>query len=452
MLRWSARAGSAAMPVRLEKVHRGDLVEVVTAPGKIEPKTKVPISARVAARIIELRYEEGDVVTKGSGDGKAPPSVLVKLESKDLDAALRSAKARRNAQAAQIEVDNSQIASLRSGLVASEVELEKTRLDLKRKKELLATGDVSQSEVDDLQAQADAKVARIESDKQSLESKQKNLKVLAHNIESADADIAKAEDNLSYTTIYSPIDGVVSKLNSEVGELAIVGTTNTPGTVIMEVADFSKMLLIAQVDEADIGGVKVGQKAHVRIEAYPDRVFDGAVTQIALTATEQPSKHFEVEILLDTGGDRIYSGLTADVDIDISHHQNVLKVPSQAVVGRLLDDLPQSLRQSPLVDAEKTIAAVVFKHDAQGQAVAVPVKIGASDATHTVIEAGLGEGDTIIVGPYKGLEGLQHDQKVVDESQVTEDQRRDYFKRQQMMQSTSSGRREGSSGGGGSRR
>lgn len=425
------------LPVRLEKVQRGDLVEFVTAPGLIEPETKVSISARVAARIIELPVDEGDDVTRGNAQTGQSPSLLVRLDSKDLEAELRSARARRDAQAAQIEVNKVDIISLRAGFRSSEVELNKALLDLKRQQELLSTGDVSQSAVDDLQALADQLKASLDSAVENITAKEKGLLVAQHNLEAADADIAKAEDQLNYTSIYSPLDGVVTKLNTEVGELAVVGTTNNPGTVIMEVADLSKMLLIAQVSEADIGGICAGQNARIRIQAYPERKFAGKVTQIALTATEQPSKHYEVEVLVDTSGDRIFSGLTADVDIEIAEHKGVLRVPSQAVLGRPVDDLPPGLSDNPNIDKNKAIAAVVYKV-VNGKTVVVPVKIGASDPTHTTILSGLNEGDPIVIGPYKILEFVGHDVPAVDESSLTEQQRQQYLSAHSMAQFRSS--------------
>lgn len=415
-------AQSTPLPVRVEKAERGRLVEFVTAPGLIEPKTKVSISARVAARILELPFDEGAEVSGAGPDGKTPPSLLVRLDSKDLEAELRSVRARRDAQEAQIEVNKVDIQSLQAGIRSTEVDLNKALRDLGRQEELLATGDVSQSAVDDLQATVDGLKASLDSAAQNIHAKEKGLLVAQHNLEAADADIARAADQLTYTSIYSPLDGVVTRLNTEVGELAVVGTTNNPGTVIMEVADLSQMLLIAQVSEADIGGVCVGQLARIRIQAYPDRDFTGKVTQIALTATEQPSKHYEVEVLVETNGDRIFSGLTADVDIEIAEHADVLKVPSQAVLGRAIDDLPTDLRSSEHVDRDKTIAAVVYKL-VGGKTVACPVKLGASDPTHTAILGGLEPGDAVVVGPYKVLEYLGHDMEAVDETTLSERER-----------------------------
>jgi len=125
-------------------------------------------------------------------------------------------------------------------------------------------------------------------------------------------------------------------------------------------------------------------------------------------------KSFQVQILIDTQGLRIFSGLSADADIETKRYENILKVPSQAVLGRAPDSLPEEARSRPEVDAAKATVPVVFKY-VKGEAVVTPVAIGASDLTHTVIKSGLNEGDVIIVGPYKALESLAQGQKVKSE-------------------------------------
>src|SRR4051812_27767498 len=147
---------------------------------------------------------------------------------------------------------------------------------------------------------------------------------MKHELEAADAEIARARDSLSYTTITSPIDGQITRINSQVGELVVIGTMNNPGTVIMEVADLNTMLVNARIDESSVASVKVGQKALVRAQAYAGEVFEGTVSSVALSQTEEKdgSKYYKTEILLNTNGRRIFSGLTADVDIETARHKD----------------------------------------------------------------------------------------------------------------------------------
>lgn len=417
----NAAAGFGAV-VRIAQAQRGELIEFVSAPGEIEPKTKVEISAKVSARIIKLPYEEGDIVTCGNPDANppVPASVLVSLDAKDLESQLSSTQASANAQAAQLEVEKARIDSQRANLVGLEASLKQAQRDLERQKELLESKDISQVTFDQTRLKVDEYQSQYESAKHSIEAAQLGLKVLEHNLEAANARITEAQEALSYTTITSPIDGVVTRINAEVGEVVVFGTMNNPGTVILEVADLSKMLIVAQVDEADVEQLQVGQKAKVYVDAFPDRELSGTVDSVALSHSTSSTgmKYFRTEILLDAVKEKLFSGLTAHVDIETRKHTDILKVPTQAVLGVEVDGLPLEIRENcPEVDAAKTFATVVYRY-VDGKAVVTPVKIGPSDLTHTIIESGISEEDRIVVGPYKVLESIVHGQNILDEREV----------------------------------
>lgn len=411
-----------ATVVRIEKAQRGELIEFVSAPGEIEPKTKVEISAKLAARIVELPYEEGDTVTCGDENANppVPASVLLRLDSKDLESRLTSAEASRDAQVAQVAVDKAGIESQRASLVGLGASLEQAQRDMDRQRGLLETKDIAQATFDQAQATYDELKARHTASMFTLQQAELRLVVLQHNLEVADAGIAQAQETLSYTTITSPIDGTITRINAEVGELVMTGTMNNPGTVIMEIGDLSQMLLVAQVDEADVGRIKVGQRATVKVQAFPDDEFKGVIDTIALThrISATGTKYFRTEILLQGDVEKLYSGLTAHVDIETKKHENMLNLPSQAVLGAAIDDLPLEIREnSPEVDTAKTYAAVVYRY-IDGKAVVTPVKTGQSNLTHTIIESGITEKDKIVVGPYKVLESIKHEQIIQDEREA----------------------------------
>jgi len=415
-------ASRKATVVRIEHAQRGELVEFVSAPGEIEPKTKVEISAKVSARIIELPYEEGDIVTCGDAGANSPvpASLLVRLDAKDLESQLLSTQARRAAQASQLEVDKARIASQGANLVGLAASLKQAERDLERQTGLLESQDISQATFDQTQLKVDDLKAQYAAAEHTLKASRLNLEVLKHNLEAADAGIAQAQEALTYTTITSPIDGVVTRINAEVGEMVIPRIGNNPGNVIMEVGDLSQMLVVAEVDESDVGKLEVGQKATVHVDAYPDQEFTGMVDSIALahTMSRMMTKYFRTEILLEDTKEKLHSGLTAHVDIETRKHTDVLKVPTQAVLGREVDNLPLEIREnSPEVDTSKTYVTVVYRY-IDGKAVVTPVKIGQCDLTHTIIKSGITEGDKIVVGPYKVLESLKHDQKIKDEREV----------------------------------
>ena len=209
-----------------------------------------------------------------------------------MESQLRLAEAGRAAQEAQIEVEKSRIEGSKSNLVALAATLEQAQKDLERKKGLYESRDISKADFDLIKYKVDELTGQYQSAKYNLEASEKNLTVLKYNLEAAEAHIEEAKEMLSYTTITSPIKGVVTRINAKVGEMVMTGTINYPGTVIMEVSDRSKMLVVAQVDEADIGGLEVGQKAIVSVQAFPNVKFRGVVNEIAPKASfqRQPDK------------------------------------------------------------------------------------------------------------------------------------------------------------------
>ena len=410
----------AATAVHLEKPVRGELVEYVTCPGTLEPKKKVTISAKVSARIIALPYKMGERVTCGEPNANPPipPSVLVSLDSTELETELRSATAIKAALASQLEVEKESLNGQEDALAAAKANLIQAQLDFNRKAELLKSKDISASSYEQAQARFDQLKSDYDSAVHKFEASRKNLDVIQHNLEADEAHIQRAGQALTYTTITTPIDGIITQVNAEVGEVVIYGTMNNPGTVIMEVADLSRMLVAAQVDEVDIAKIQKGQKAKIRIAGFDSNDCIGTVDTVALkmdqSMGQSSGRYFKVEILLDDNKDRIFSGLTADVDIEVKKHTDIIKVPSQAVLGREVDSLPPDIKKSPLVDKSKTFATVVFRY-VDGKAVITPVKTSASDLQYTVITAGIKDTDKIVTGPYKVLESIAHDQKLKEE-------------------------------------
>ncbi|MFI4893538.1 MAG: efflux RND transporter periplasmic adaptor subunit [Phycisphaerales bacterium JB058] len=378
--------------VLVEVLERGDLTRTINAPGTIEPESMVDISAQVSARIIALPFEEGDEVREGD--------VIVRLDDRDLAAALDAARARARAEEAR--------------LTGAEADLAEARAELTRQQGLYETKDVSLAALE----AAEARYKRAES----------NLTQIFESIEIAKAQIRQAEKDLDNTVITSPIDGVVTALNADVGELVVIGTLNNPGSIIMQIADLSKILVRARVDESNVSLVSQGQDATVYLNAYPDKQFKGSVRFMKLQREiwRDGSGYVEAEVMLeDLNGERLYNGLTSNVDISVQTLEDVLKVPSQAVLDRRIEDLPDEVvRDNPQVDLAKTFTRVVYVYE-EGKAIAKPVRIGSSDLTDTVVLAGLGEGEKVIVGPFSVLRELKHDQAVVDRAEVPDDEKED---------------------------
>ncbi|MCU0689209.1 MAG: efflux RND transporter periplasmic adaptor subunit, partial [Phycisphaerales bacterium] len=369
------------LEVRMETVATGDLVRSISAPGAVEPRTKVQISAQVLAKILALPFREGETVRKGD--------VLVRLDGRDLAASLESAQASLRGQEANLK-----------GAEADEIQ---ARLELERVRSLFPR-DVTRSALESAEANALRAESRVLSQRAAITQ--------------AQAAITRAQKDLENTTITSPIDGVIVKLNAEVGETVVVGTLNNASSVIMEVADLSDMLMRARVDEVNIAPVAPGQRARVMLAAFPTRELLGTVERVGLKQQlfRDGTSYFDVEIALGKPeGLRLGSGLTASAEIEVQTFTSIIKIPTQAVLDRRVDELPKDVADSPLVDRNKTVTRLVAVVDSEGAVRFTPVRVGASDLTSTIITDGLKTGDKIVTGPFRALGELRHELKVVDE-------------------------------------
>lgn len=381
-----------ATEVRLEPVVKGNLIRSVSAPGSVEAKTGVDISAQVSARIVALPFRVGQDVKKDD--------VIVRLDSRDLQASLESAQASKLGEEARL-----------AGALAG---LDRAKLDLERQRQLEASKDIAP--------------AVLEAAEASFRQAESSYNAVKHAIEISDANIRRAVRDLENTVIVSPIDGTITALNMEVGE-QVLGTFNNAGTVIMEIADLHTMIVKARVDESTVSPVREGQHAKVYINMYAERSFEGTVTLVGLkNLTDKDGTRFvEVEILLNTEGDsRLRTGLTANADIEVETMYDVLKVPSQAVVDRRVDELPKEVQEGPgaaLIDRTKPFTRVVYTL-VDGKAKSVPVKVGPSDLTHTIITAGIDEGAKVLAGPFKVLMDVK-DGKELEEDTGKKDEKKD---------------------------
>ncbi|MBO6513294.1 MAG: efflux RND transporter periplasmic adaptor subunit [Phycisphaerales bacterium] len=381
-----------SLAVIMEPVTFGDLERTVSAPGSIEPRKLINISSQVSAKVLALPFEEGEFVNEGD--------VVIRLDPQNLIAILDSSKAGLKQQQAS--------------LLGAEASLINARVQYERLQSLQETGDATQAELDS----AEAAYLNAQSSKAVIEA----------SIEQAEARIEQAEKDLENTVISSPIDGVITSLNTEVGETVIVGTTNNPGSIIMEIADLSEMLLKAAVDEANISPVEVGQEAKIFINAYTDREYQGNIQRIGLKrqVASDGTGTFEVEILMNLSeGETLYSGLSASTDIIVEHFYDAMIVPSQAVVDRRIEELPEDVREgNDLIDLNKTFTRIVYVVK-DGKTVATPVTVGPSDLTQTVITEGLSKDDIIVTGPFRLLVDLKHDRAVRDQNADTESESTD---------------------------
>ena len=370
------RGGSQALTVQTEIASKQSITEIVTATGKIEPKTQVKISADVAAKIKHLNVKEGDWVEKGD--------LLVRLDQEKLMAVLEQTQA-----------------SLRSYKANANLAKEgflKAQKDHERSEKLYKKGLESQALYD----QACSNVKIEEARYQSAEEQ----------VNQASASVRRAKDDLSKTTIYAPMAGTVSTLNKEVGEIAL--GSQFQEDVIMIISDLSVMEAQVNVDENDIVNISLNDSAAIEIDALPDKVFHGVVSDIASSAnisgagTTEQKTEFEVKIRIVDAVEELRPGMTASADIITETRDSVLCVHIRCVTARTLEQLrnktaeaDSALKPEYSPDKEGFIPVVFVVEN--GLAKAVQVETGIQSDTHIEILNGISEGDEIVTGSYRDI-------------------------------------------------
>jgi len=385
------------IPVTTEKAVRKTILQTVSATGKVQPETEVKISPEVAGEIIELPVADGMGIKKGD--------LLVKIKPDSYKALL--------------EQQEAAISAAKATNLQQKASMLKTEQDLKRADDMYAKKTISIQEFNAAQAAADVAKNTYES---SL-----------HEIERAQAGSSQARDQLSKTTVYSPIDGTVTILNSKLGE-RIVATGQFAGTEVMRVADLSRMQAVIDVNENDVPNVKIGDKANVKIDAYGDRKFKGTVAQIGNTAkttgtgTQEEVTNFEVKINLEREDVLLRPGLSCTADIETNMVKDAVAVPMQAVTIRTGDSnlSPEEIEKKRLKTAARDkgdnnadyvnerqekalqkeerekLSKVVFLKKG-GKAQSVKVTTGISDDTYMEIKSGVQPGDEVISGSYSAI-------------------------------------------------
>jgi len=398
------------IPVTTEKAVRRTILQIVSATGKIQPETEVKISPEVAGEIIELPVEDGIQVKKGD--------LLVKIKPDSYKALL--------------EQQEAAISAAKATNLQQKATMLKSEHDFKRAEDLFSKKLISEQEYNAAEAAYDVAKNTYES---SL-----------HEIERAQASSSQARDQLSKTTIYSPMDGTITVLNSKLGE-RLVATNQFAGTEVMRVADLSHMQAVVDVNENDVVNVKLGDKASIKIDAYADRKFKGVVQQIANTGkttgagTQEEVTNFEVKIRINDHDVALRPGLSCTADIETSLVKDAVAVPMQSVTIRTGDTnlSPEEIEKKKQKTAQRDkgdnsadyvnerqekatqkeehekIAKVVFlKKGSKAQM--VKVTTGISDDTYMEIKSGVQPGDEVVSGSYSAIS-----RKLKDSAKLTYD-------------------------------
>jgi HlyD family secretion protein len=356
--------------VQTDKVMKRNITQIVSATGKIQPETQVKINAEVSGEIIDLPVQEGQTVRRGQ--------LLVKIKP--------------DAYKAQLEQADASLKIAEAGLTKAEA-------DYKRVQGLFAKQLASDADMD-------AARATLENAKASNDQ--------------AVSAVNQARDTYAKTSIYSPMDGTVSQLISELGE-RVSGSTFTLGTQIMTIADLTKMEARVDVGENDIVMVGIGDTTRIQVDAFPNQTFIGTVSRIANTATttgagtQSEVTNFEVRVSI-MGADTVQfrPGMSMNADIETETHNNVLAVPIQSVTVRMpkiekKDEGPKegeaqlSTGKSKLKEKEQDKLAEIVFVVSDGKVKAVKVKRGISNDTYVEITSGVKEGDEVVSGPFKAI-------------------------------------------------
>lgn len=368
---WFGKSGNFK-EVEITKIEPIDIIETVSATGKIQPETEVKLSSEVSGEIIELPVREGQAVEKGD--------LLVRVNPDLYQSNLRRVEA--------------SLQNMRANLSQTEANLKQAQADYERNKSLFEKGVISKAEWD-----------RIVS---AYEVAQANKESAYFSMQSTAATVTEARDNLARTTIYAPMSGTISKLDAELGE-RVVGTQQMAGTEIMRVSNLKNMEVEVDVNENDIVKVKVGDSTRVEVDAYLKKQFKGLVTEISnsadaqLTSDQVTNFKVKVRILEESYKDLLegqpenYSpfrpGMTATVDIITDSRQQVIGVPISAIVIKNDTTGTQSNAKS-----DKKFEGVFIKNN--DEAKFKVVSTGIQDDSHIEITEGLEVGEEVITGPY----------------------------------------------------
>jgi HlyD family secretion protein len=411
-----ARRGETGTLVTVETIQKRDLEAIVSASGKIEPRKTVNISAQTMGRVTRLGVQEGDRVRAGQ--------FLLQIDPVNAEAAVRRDIAA--VAGAMTSLEQSKV-SLQSG----RANLDVARQNLKRQQELWTAGLTTRESLE--RAQADVEVR--ESD---LKAREQEIKTRETQLNQQQAGLASSRHTLAQVRFDAPFDGIVTRRNVEEGENVVIGTMNNAGTVLLTVADMSVIEAEVEVDETDVPFVQMGQAAKIEIDAIPDRVFTGRVTEIgnspiqtAGTGTTRTATNFKVTITIDGQIPDVRPGFTCTAEITTATKKQVAAVPIQSMTVRELtfDDKgnivpeqrapqgrfrfgpPQAAQNNPAPTAElkpgqkreEREGVFVMK---DGKAEFVEVKTGIAGERYLEVLSGLKEGDQVITGPFDSVRGM----------------------------------------------
>lgn len=412
---------SDAVAVAAEGVKKRDLLQVVSASGKVQARRFVNISAVQMGRVTRLAVEEGDRVKAGQFLLEIDPNTLRGTVQRG-EAAVEGAKAG--------------LAQARVNVETAKANLQLARDSARRQRDLWAQGLTTKEQLD--RAENELKVRDTE-----LQARETSISSGQQMIRQESAQLSTSQYNLRQVTLLAPFDGIITRRNIEEGENVVVGTMNNAGSQLLTVADMSIIEAEVEVDETEIPSVQIGQTAKVTIDALPDKTFTGKVTEIGNSPIQnttaqagQQATNFKVTVTIDGQIPEARPGFTCSAEITTATRSQVLAVPIQAMAVRELvfDDKGQIVREPRDAKSKKrrkgiepTAAAAELepgqtRKETEGvfvmrdkAAVFVPVKIGVAGDRYFEVLSGLKDGDQVITGPFNSVRNLRDGDQIKPE-------------------------------------
>jgi HlyD family secretion protein len=360
-------------PSKLAKVEKGDLAKSVVATGKVEPITKVEVKSKASGIVKKLFVEYGDRVKKGQP--------LAQLDKIEIEAGVEQSRASMDAAQANLASSKADYERAKVDAEGPDVPLLKRSYD--RALQMQKDGVVSMSALDDAE-----KEYRLAVNKQNVARAQ--MLVLEARIAQARAQVAQdaanlkqLEEQLNYTDIVSPIDGIILSRDVEMGDaVSSILVLGSGATLVMTLGDTSQVYVKGKVDESDIGRVYLGQPARIKVESFKDKTFNGVVTKISPMGVEKDNvTTFEVRVSIQNPGGELKAEMTANAEIILEEHKSVLQIPEGAII----------------YDKDRNASVEVPDPKGKDGQRKVTINIGISNGAKTEVLKGLNEGDQVIL-------------------------------------------------------
>jgi len=369
----ATRGGTKIDPTKLAKVEKGDLAKSVVATGKVTPITKVEVKSKASGIVKKLLVDYGDNVKKGQ--------LLAQLDKVEIEAQVAQSRAALDAAEANLTSSQADFERAKVDAEGPDVPLLKRAYD--RAVSMAKDGVVSASALDDAEKNYEMSLNKQNVSKAQVTVLKAKIAQSKAQVAQDQANLTQLDEQLSYTDIVSPIDGIVLSRDVEMGDaVSSILVLGSSATLVMTLGDTSEVYVKGKVDESDIGRVYLGQPARIKVESFKDQNFLGKVTKIVPLGVEKDNvTTFEVWVSIDNPTGQLKANMTANAEIILEEHKNVVTVPEQALIYD---------------NSGKAFVEVPDAKDKEGKR-KVSVTAGISNGTRTEITAGLNPGDTVVL-------------------------------------------------------